>query len=39
VAALNLTRDQQFAYADLFEGGGETMHRLLGHPDPIQGDM
>jgi uncharacterized protein YwqG len=39
VAALNLTRDQQFAYADLFEGGGETIHRLLGHPDPIQGDM
>ncbi|MFN0155531.1 MAG: YwqG family protein [Gaiella sp.] len=39
VGALNLTRDEQFAYADLFEGGGETIHRLLGHPDPIQGDM
>jgi uncharacterized protein YwqG len=39
VAALNLTRDEQLAYGCLFEDGGETTHRLLGHPDPIQGDM
>jgi uncharacterized protein YwqG len=39
VAALNLTHDQKFALADVLEGDEETIHRLFGHPDPIQGDM
>jgi uncharacterized protein YwqG len=40
IAALNLTRDQKFAYADaLGDDEDMTIHRLLGHPDPIQGDM
>ncbi len=39
VAALNLSRDQLFAYGELIEASDEPIHRLLGHPDPIQGDM
>jgi len=42
VAALNLTRDQKFALDEVLEAeeaAEETIHRFLGHPDPIQGDM
>ena len=34
-----MSRDQQFAYADLLEAPDGLCHRLLGHPDPLQGDM
>jgi len=37
---LGLSRDEQFAYAEALEGQqDEVIHRLLGHPDPVQGDM
>lgn len=40
VGALDLTRDELFAYAELIERDEEgSVHKLLGHPDPIQGDM
>jgi uncharacterized protein YwqG len=39
VARLGLDRDEQFRLADLHGSGDQTTHRLLGHPDPIQGDM
>lgn len=39
MAALALTHDQREAYADLLEPDDSVAHRLLGHPDPIQGDM
>lgn len=39
IGALNLTRDQLFALPDVSEADERTIHRLLGHPDPIQGDM
>jgi uncharacterized protein YwqG len=39
VSALKLTRDERFAYAESIEGDEGSAHRLLGHPDPIQGDM
>ena len=34
-----MSRDEVFAYADLFDREDATIHRLLGHPDPVQGDM
>ena len=34
-----LSRDEQFAYAEALEDRGAVIHRLLGHPDPVQGDM
>jgi uncharacterized protein YwqG len=39
VESLGMSREQRFAYADLFDNGETTVHRLLGHPDPVQGDM
>ncbi|MBO0823759.1 MAG: DUF1963 domain-containing protein [Actinobacteria bacterium] len=39
VEALGMSRDEGFAYADTFGTGDQTIHRLLGHPDPVQGDM
>ncbi len=39
VAALDLTRDERLALDGVLERDGETIHRLLGHPNPIQGDM
>lgn len=39
VNGLKLTRDEQFAYAELLEEDEGPIHRLLGHPDPVQGDM
>lgn len=41
VAALGLSDSERFAYADATEPDTEegVIHRLLGHPDPIQGDM
>jgi len=38
VGALGLTRDELFAYGDLLDAE-DLIHRLLGHPQPIQGDM
>lgn len=37
--SLGMSRQELFAYAELFDSGGPTVHRLLGHPDPVQGDM
>ena len=44
--ALGLSAKEREAYAEVWlalqelaEGEGATVHRLLGHPDPIQGDM
>jgi uncharacterized protein YwqG len=39
VAALGLTRDELFSYGEIIGDGDQTIHRLLGHPEPIQGDM
>jgi len=43
VALLGLTDDESFAYSDIVEQlidpDDEPVHRLFGHPDPIQGDM
>lgn len=39
VERLGLSRDERFAYAELFHEQDELIHRLLGHPDPVQGDM
>jgi uncharacterized protein YwqG len=39
---LGLTQQETDAYVDLLQrisGEDEFIHRLLGHPDPIQGDM
>ncbi|HRA07859.1 MAG TPA: YwqG family protein [Propionicimonas sp.] len=39
VEQLGMSRDEAFAYSELFWEGDEVIHRLLGHPDPVQGDM
>jgi uncharacterized protein YwqG len=41
IGALGLTRDESFEYAGIFDDEEEDLpvHRLLGHPDPVQGDM
>ena len=40
VDRLGLTRDETIAYSDLLETEDETIHRVLGHPDPVQsGEM
>ena len=31
--------EEQEAYGDLIEPGDEAIHRVLGHPDPVQGEM
>ncbi len=37
--SLGLTRDESRPYYRVLPGGRGTIHRLLGHPDPVQGDM
>jgi uncharacterized protein YwqG len=39
VESLGMSRDEVFAYADVLDSEDATIHRLLGHPDPVQGDM
>ena len=39
VDQLGLSRDERFAYAEAFGDREAVIHRLLGHPDPVQGDM
>jgi uncharacterized protein YwqG len=39
VERLDMTGDEGFAYAEMLPPAGGTTHRLLGHPDPLQGDM
>ena len=39
IEALGMTRDEGFSYAELFNDQDAIVHRLLGHPDPVQGDM
>src|SRR5205814_3675825 len=39
VGALNLSRDERMAYAGAIEEDAGPIHRLLGHPEPVQGDM
>src|SRR5215472_17318509 len=39
VESLGMTREELFAYADVLASGDAPIHRLLGHPDPVQGDM
>lgn len=40
VERIGLTgRDGRLAYAELIADEGEVIHRLLGHPAPVQGDM
>ena len=40
VDQLGLSRDERFAYAEAVERQEDALiHRLLGHPDPVQGDM
>lgn len=37
--AIGLTVQESDAYGDLLGDGEETVHRLLGHPEPVQGEM
>ena len=39
VDQLGLSHDERFAYAEALEDREAVIHRLLGHPDPVQGDM
>jgi len=39
VAALNLTHDERFALDEILESDEAPIHRLLGHPDPVHGNM
>lgn len=39
VDQLGMSREESFAYSELLEEEDEVLHRLLGHPDPVQGDM
>jgi len=39
VESVGMTQDEVFAYADLLPDEDDVSHRLLGHPDPVQGDM
>jgi uncharacterized protein YwqG len=36
---LGLSRDELFAYADVLSTDPSPIHRMLGHPSPVQGDM
>jgi hypothetical protein len=36
---LGMTREEIHAYVGVFPAEDSTIHRLLGHPDPVQGDM
>jgi uncharacterized protein YwqG len=37
--SLGMTREEIFAYAAAVESDEQVIHRLAGHPDPVQGDM
>jgi uncharacterized protein YwqG len=39
IEGLGMTREELRAYAHVLPAGDSTIHRLLGHPDPVQGDM
>lgn len=41
IDTLGMTREQRFAYSESLpdDEGDQVIHRLLGHPDPVQGDM
>jgi len=39
VTRVLVDQDQRFAYASVVESEPGVVHRLLGHPQPIQGDM
>jgi uncharacterized protein YwqG len=40
VSQLGLSRDELFRYGELVDDDEDsTIHRLLGHPEPVQGDM
>jgi uncharacterized protein YwqG len=39
VERLGMTRAEGFANAELFDDQDDVIHRLLGHPDVVQGDM
>lgn len=37
--SLAMAREEFRVYADVLPSGDPTIQRLLGHPDPVQGDM
>lgn len=37
--SLAMTHEEIRVYADVLPSGNPVIHRLLGHPDPVQGDM
>ncbi len=39
VKSFGMSQDDWYAYAEALPESNGTRHRLLGHPDPIQGDM
>jgi hypothetical protein len=39
VESLGMSRGERLTYAELLDSEDATIHRLLGHPDPVQGDM
>jgi uncharacterized protein YwqG len=39
VETLGMTLDQALTYSQLLDTEDNVIHRLLGHPDPVQGDM
>ena len=39
VELLGMSEAELDAYGDLLEPGDEAIHRALGHPDPVQGEM
>lgn len=39
LGTLGLSRDEYFAYADVLPTDTSPLHRLLGHPSPVQNDM
>ena len=39
VDQLGMSRAARFYYSELLEQEDEVIHRLLGHPTPVQGDM
>jgi len=39
IEQLGMTGDEAFAYGELLAAADATIHRLLGHPDPVQGEM
>ena len=39
IESLAVTREEIRIYADVLPSGDPVIHRLMGHPDPVQGDM